>query len=398
MDAAGSPRARFAERGSQMRFSSWRRVRGSYAVLSALSMTAILGFAAMSVDVSLMRLAQGHAQAVADAAALSALQILHETGDQTEAADAADTVTVLNPIVGSPGQISTILFGTWDPNGVGDKFNTNDPTKINAVRVTLNRTDVDLMFGRFFGALDFDVSAGSTTAAQTLQVILVTDITVSWDTHDFGFVRDASVNFLDYLYANHGPQDSVGHVVFFQQFGFIWTEMTNIDTAMTNPALVHTQWEGLNTGNTAGQAMPAWRDPVAFGIKHRDCKGFNTKAKHINTLPASACDPTCRTNPNQPLCDTCFGNDVRARTRRARATTATRWIRIARTRERRLDVRERSPGRLHMRPRHGRRRRRRRSVRLPVRRARRHRVQRVCRTTSPTRAAPISGRASRRPR
>jgi Flp pilus assembly protein TadG len=293
-----------------MRFWSWRHARGSYAVLSALSMTAILGFAAMSVDVSLMRLAQGHVQAVADAAALSALQVYHETGDQTEASDAADAVTTLNPIVGSPGTISTLTFGTWDPDAVGDKFNTLDPTKVNAVRVTLNRTDVDLMFGRFFGALNFDVTAGSTTAAQTLQVILVTDITVSWDTHDFGYVREASVNFLDYLYANHGPNDSVGHVVFFQQFGFIWTEMTNIDTAIANPNLVHTQWEQLNTGNTAGWAMPAWRDEAAFGVKHRDCKGFNTKAKYTNTGPASACPASCRLNPNQtPLCDTCFGND-----------------------------------------------------------------------------------------
>jgi Flp pilus assembly protein TadG len=293
-----------------MRFSSLRGARGSYAVLSALSMTAILGFAAMSVDVSLMRLAQGHAQAVSDAAALSALQVYHETADQTAASDAADAVTALNPIVGAPGQIATILFGTWDPNAVGDKFSTLDPTKINAVRVSLNRTDVDTMFGKFFGALNFDVSAGSTTAAQTLQVILVTDITVSWDTHDFGFVREASVGFLDYLYANHGPNDSVGHVLFFQQFGYIWTEMTNIDDAITNPNLVHKQWEGLNTGNTAGKAMPAWRDPVAFGVKHRDCIGFNTRAKNTNTGPASACHPSCQANPNQtPLCDTCYGND-----------------------------------------------------------------------------------------
>jgi Flp pilus assembly protein TadG len=293
-----------------MRFSSWRRVRGSYAVLSALSMTAILGFAAMSVDVSLMRLAQGHAQAVADASALSALQVYHETGDKVEAAKAADAVTVLNPIVGSPGQISTILFGTWDPNGVGDKFSTTDPTKINSVRVTLNRIDVDLMFGRFFGALDFDVTAGATTSAQALQVILVSDITVSWDVHDIAFARDASVQFLDYLYLNHGPNDSVGHVVFFQQFGYIWTEMTNVDAAMADPLLVHKQWEGLTTGNTAGQPMPAWRDPVAFGVKHRDCKVFNTRAQFNFGGPATTCPASCKNNPNQtPLCDTCFAND-----------------------------------------------------------------------------------------
>src|SRR6185436_450869 len=107
--------------GVSMRFPSWRRARGSYAVLSALSMTAILGFAAMSVDVSLMRLAQGHAQAVADAAALSALQVYHDTADQNAASDAADAVTTLNPIVGLPGQISTLTFGTWDPDAV-NKF------------------------------------------------------------------------------------------------------------------------------------------------------------------------------------------------------------------------------------------------------------------------------------
>lgn len=295
-------------RGVSMRFPSWRRARGSYAVLSALSMTAILGFAAMSVDVSLMRLAQGHAQAVADAAALSALQVYHDTADQTLASDAADAVTTLNPIVGAPGQISTLTFGTWDPDAA-NKFDTTDPTKVNAVRVTLTRTDVDLMFGKFFGALDFDVSAGSTTAAQALQVILVTDITVSWDSHDFNFVREASVNFLDYLYANHGPNDSIGHVLFFQQFGFIWTEMTNIDTAMGDPNLVHKQWEGLSTGNSAGRFMPTWRDPATFGIKHRDCVGFNTIARYTNTGAASACPASCTLNGSQDICLTCYGND-----------------------------------------------------------------------------------------
>ena len=298
-------------RGVSMRFPSWRRARGSYAVLSALSMTAILGFAAMSVDVSLMRLAQGHAQAVSDAAALSALQVFHDTADQNAASDAADAVTTLNPIVGVPGQISTLQFGRWDPEGVGDKF-TVDPLNINAVRVSLNRTDVDLMFGKFFGALNFDVTAGSTTAAQTLQVILVTDITASWDSHDFNYVREASVNFLDYLYANHGPNDSVGHVLFFQQFGFIWTEMTNVDTAIADPNLVHKQWEGLSTGNTAGKFMPAWRDPAAFGIKHRDCIGFNTVAKNTNKDAASACPALCKTNPGLTQCETCFGNDTAA--------------------------------------------------------------------------------------
>jgi Flp pilus assembly protein TadG len=293
-----------------MRLSSWRRLRGSYAVLSALSMTAILGFAAMSVDVSLMRLAQGHVQAVADAAALSALQVYHETGDETEGAKAADAVTVLNPIVGLPGQVSTLTYGTWDPNAV-DKFSTTDQTKINAVKVTLNRNDVDLMFGRFFGALNFDVTAGSTTAAQALQVILVTDITVSWDTHDFAYARDASVQFLDYLEGNHGPADSVGHVVFFQQFGFIWTEMTKLDDSMKNPALVRRQWEGLNTGNTAGKPMPAWRDAAAFGIKHRDCIGFNTISEQGDrgAVPAAGCPASCQKNPNQTLCEPCFAND-----------------------------------------------------------------------------------------
>jgi Flp pilus assembly protein TadG len=295
-------------RGVSMRFPSWRRARGSYAVLSALSMTAILGFAAMSVDVSLMRLAQGHAQAVADAAALSALQVYHDTADQTAASDAADAVTTLNPIVGMPGQISTLTFGTWDPDAA-NKFDTTDPTKINAVRVSLNRNDVDLMFGKFFGALNFDVSAGATTAAQTLQVILVTDITVSWDSHDFNFVRDASVNFLDYLEANHGPNDSVGHVLFFQQFGFIWTEMTNIDAEIADPNLVHKQWEGLSTGNTAGRFMPTWRDSANFGVKHRDCVGFNTVAKNTNTGPASACPASCKKNGSQDICLTCYGND-----------------------------------------------------------------------------------------
>jgi Flp pilus assembly protein TadG len=295
--------------GVSMRFPSWRRARGSYAVLSALSMTAILGFAAMSVDVSLMRLAQGHAQAVADAAALSALQVYHDTADQNAASDAADAVTTLNPIVGLPGQISTLTFGTWDPDAA-NKFDTTDPTKINAVRVTLNRTNVDLMFGKFFGALDFDVSAGSTTAAQTLQVILVTDITVSWDSHDFNFVRDASVNFLDYLYANHGPNDSVGHVLFFQQFGFIWTEMTNVDAAIADPNLVHKQWEGLSTGDTAGRFMPAWRDPATFGVKHRDCVGFNTIARNTNKGAASACPASCTANGSQDICLTCYANDT----------------------------------------------------------------------------------------
>ena len=162
-----------------------RNRRGSIALISAGAIVVLLGFGALAIDVSYMRLAQAQCQDVADAASVAGLWALRTTGDEGEAQAAAEAVIANNVVAGEPAALESIEFGDWDPE---DRVLVADGDTPNAVRVVVGRRRGDavpLFLGRLFGRDSISVSSDATAAARNLHVVMAMDITNSWNRPDY---------------------------------------------------------------------------------------------------------------------------------------------------------------------------------------------------------------------
>lgn len=229
--------------------------RGSYATVLALTLPVLLGFGALAVDLSYIRLADSQAQDVADAASQAALFALRQTGDQDTATAAARAIVAKNGIAGESGSLTEIDFGTWTQSD--RSFDTDDSTP-NAVRVTVVREDATLFLARIFGRETFSVTATATSASRDLQVILVMDITGSWDWEDFVHSRDGALAFYDVMETTYGPQDALGMVVFYNRYGVEFTPMTLMSDAVGGT--VRDDWEDLGIASKAGYRDDTYND------------------------------------------------------------------------------------------------------------------------------------------
>ena len=119
--------------------------RGNYSIMFGIAGLAMMGFGAFAVDLSLVRLAQGQAQTVADAASQAGLYVLRTTGSLTQARSAATRVVTANTVAGHPGTAKTIDFGIWD-DGVYKSANSRQ----NAIKVTVSQT-VEMPLASVFG-------------------------------------------------------------------------------------------------------------------------------------------------------------------------------------------------------------------------------------------------------
>lgn len=126
--------------------SAARSRRGIALVMVAAALTALMGFAAIGVDLAFLMEAQGELSAAADATALasaSGLQVsLDEDTKQAEARNRAVTYAELNKVLGESvnlnAQAAPLLFGRWDTDT--RTFQEGElPT--NAVRVSLELTE-----------------------------------------------------------------------------------------------------------------------------------------------------------------------------------------------------------------------------------------------------------------
>lgn len=220
------------------------RRRGSYSILFSVMIVALLGFGALAIDVSWVRLAQSQAQDVADAASQAALIQLRRSGSAFEAAQAAEKVVARNTVAGEPPLLLDFEIGTWED----DDF-TGSAIERNAVRVQVGRT-VDMLLGPLFGWFDADVSAEAISAARTLHVVLVMDITNSWCQQNFFKARDAAVRFFDVISGAHGPNDMIGMAVFTGRYGVEHTPMRMVGDAVLDGT--RDDWAQLRTASKAG--------------------------------------------------------------------------------------------------------------------------------------------------
>ncbi|MBW1878186.1 MAG: hypothetical protein JRJ84_07480 [Deltaproteobacteria bacterium] len=238
---------------------------GNYAMITGLAILVICGFGALAVDTTLIRIGQSQSQDVADAASHAALLVLRKTGIPAEARKVAEAVVARNTIVGVPGRLDSIEYGTWDLDAHTFVSNPDQP---NSIRVRVSRAGdnaVGLTLARIWGFDSVDVSARATAAGRRLQVVLVMDITNSWDHPDFHNAREAAVAFLDGIFYTAGPDDEIAMVVFSGRWGWEFTPFTPIIDARFAGGVRDT-WLELETASHAGVNEPAhFKHCVIYG-------------------------------------------------------------------------------------------------------------------------------------
>lgn len=226
--------------------------RGNYSLMLAAAVITLLGFGALSIDVAYMRLSQAQAQDIADAASQAALIVLRQTGDQTQAQDAAMRVINDNLVAGSAPDMVEITFGNWDDSAENPAF-TVDPVVPNAVRVTVGREGgnaIPVLLARIWDFEDFSVRGTATSATRSFQILFVLDITGSWHENKFADARDAMLAAHTMLTESASGVDEIGMVIFTGRYGWEYTPFAQIANPAT-AAAVRAEWEQLNIASKA---------------------------------------------------------------------------------------------------------------------------------------------------
>ena len=141
--------------------------RGTVVVFTAVSLTVLIGFTALAIDVGYMYAVQADLQEAADAAALAGAQLLpDDVAAVTEAIDYADYNLPGYGMVLDP---SDVEIGNWDT--VAKVFAVAG-TPVNAVRVQTRRAEVNgnplsMFFAGVLGVTQADVSATATARASS---------------------------------------------------------------------------------------------------------------------------------------------------------------------------------------------------------------------------------------
>lgn len=224
--------------------------RGNYAIITALSSTAMLGFGALAVDASYMRLAAMQAQNAADAGAHAGLVQLRTNGDVDDARGVAEEVINMNKLLGKTAKVDSetdVVFGGWD---FDLKEFDEAATYVNAVEVTVRKTEdspngaIDLMMMKMWGT-EHAETASSRRAIGALryrEIFIVQDVTGSFaGVGEIDSAAEANLEFLDYLDENNFPGDRIGMITFVGD-AEIWTDLEYIEEEY---ASIRSTWETL---------------------------------------------------------------------------------------------------------------------------------------------------------
>ncbi|MEO0602408.1 MAG: vWA domain-containing protein [Myxococcota bacterium] len=209
--------------------------RGSYATLYALTAALFVGFGAIAVDISMLRLADAEIQAVADAAAQAGILELRRSDSRAVATTIVNDVISANRVAGSIPASKATTFGVYE---LGSFAPTS--LKANAVSVQVE-ADLTLPFASFWGDGVRTVRRRATAAARQLHTIVVVDITNSWNINDFLNARDGVLAVFDQVTAAAGRNDRIGAVVFYGKYGIEYTPLTLVSDAID--AGVRDDWD-----------------------------------------------------------------------------------------------------------------------------------------------------------
>ncbi len=162
------------------------RRRGAVIVLTLVTLTTLLGMAALVVDVGRLYNTRASLQNAADAAALAATMDLGETNytqAMVTASASVESILAINPIWGSlPATSYEIVFGRTQPSMDGSGFTfIPNATPPNALEVTTHY-ELQYTFGQLIGFQSSTVNASATAAIGARDVMFIMDVSCTMGT------------------------------------------------------------------------------------------------------------------------------------------------------------------------------------------------------------------------
>jgi hypothetical protein len=232
-----------------MRAESSRR--GNYTVIVGLLSLSLIGFGALAIDFFRLRVADGQAQMVADAAATAALIKFRSTGSTADAEVAASQIVEANIVAEHRGGMEVqFTWGKWDWDQPRASAWTPGGTPVNAVQTSTGRSntssagEVELFLGPAIGRDSQAVWGTSVAALRYREMMVVLDVTHSF-TPAFPDVQVGLQAFLDQLNLIAMPGDQVGLVTFTAAAPS--TAFTPLQSVISNYAAIGAQWGTLET-------------------------------------------------------------------------------------------------------------------------------------------------------
>lgn len=164
--------------------------RGTALPLIVLSMTALLGFLALSIDLSMLAISKTQVQQAADLVALTAARTTSGDGsasyNQAEAQTNAQNVLTYNVVMGQPIDSSqmSLSFGSYDYDHSTQTFSASFPPRpgvpSTAVAATITASGAAGAFGKLLGASVLpSVSATAQAVHRPRDIALVMDLSGS---------------------------------------------------------------------------------------------------------------------------------------------------------------------------------------------------------------------------
>jgi hypothetical protein len=211
--------------------ASWKRNerRGNYALLMGLLVWIVVGFAAFSVDIALITMAELQAQAAADAASHAALVAFRENFVVAEGNLAANFIMEMDKVAMGTAVIEPGFpqYGQYDFDVHAFNPGLTAMGSANAVRVRVSRKGptnaVELLLAPMYpiNKPTHDVIAESITSQQMRAIEVVVDMSCSMmgssSTSAVNISRLANLGFLDYLVSHPQEGDMLGITMFAQQ-------------------------------------------------------------------------------------------------------------------------------------------------------------------------------------
>jgi Flp pilus assembly protein TadG len=255
---------------------------GNYSMLMGLILLIVIGFGALSVDVSLITMAKLQAQAAADGASHAALVAYHKNRSTAEGTAAAQFIVNQDQVAMGYSKLASGSpeYGNWDFHAAVNAFmpGPDENGLFNAVRVKVERTSasgnaVDLLLAPMLGVPTMDVSATSITAQEMRALMMVNDLSCSMMySPGTAIINSRNADLLFYEFLRDRPQagDMLGLAMFAQKG--------------TKNASAGAPWATLNPTD------PPWI-PLQL-IKNNDAV-FESGINGIcNTMYATPCPPS----------------------------------------------------------------------------------------------------------
>jgi Flp pilus assembly protein TadG len=272
-----------------------RKQRGNFAVLFAFLITALMGFAALAIDVSYIRTSRMQLTNAVDAAAHAALLDYRRSSNEASATAVDQSVAAQNKVGGRSVTVdpADVVYGQWDFDA---RAFTSGGAFVNAVQVTATRDvnspegPINLFFAPVLGIQTATADASAVGAFRFREMMMVLDVTGSFQ-QNMDNARDAVVGFLDYVYANQFPQDKIGLTI----FANVAQEYDELQNVADNYSALRGHWLGNGvrtcTSCTSIRASSDWNpDVTGLQVCHKcDQAGCNPTGSYNSS--SNVCHP-----------------------------------------------------------------------------------------------------------